>query len=144
MVKNIFTSNSMNSQPTLTAFVSKDKDKDEKKTYNSGDKVTFKQGENERIGELHYNGWSIYDMNTSNEIAVLDPTTLERKGITMTPYVPPQSQPSVSATPVYGNNYGAYDSYPTSGNGWGGYGGKRSRRRSMRSRKSRKSRKSRR
>ena len=81
----------------------------------------------------------VYDMESPpNQIAVLDPTTLERKGITMTPYVPP-SQPS--ATPVYGNNYGAYDSYPTSANGWGGYGGKRSRRRSRRSRKSRKYRK---
>jgi len=131
----------MNSEPTLTAFVSNEKDNNEQKTYKSGDKVTFKQGNYERIGELHYDGWSIYDMNSPpNQIAVLDPTTLERKGITMTPYVPPQSQPSVSATPVYGNSYGAYDSYPTSGNGWGGYGGKRSRRR----RKTRKSRKSRR
>ena len=125
-------------EPTLTAFVSKESD--EKKTYKSGDKVKFKQGMYERIGELHYDGWSIYDMNSPpNQIVVLDDNTVQRKGITMTPYVPPQSQPSVSATPVYSNGYGAYDSYPTSGNGWGGYGG-RSRRKSRRSRKSRKSR----
>ena len=74
-----------------------------------------------------------------NQIVVLDDTTLQRKGITMTPYVPPQSQPSVSTTSVYSNGYGAYDSYPTSSNGWGGYGGKRSRRRSRKSHKSRKS-----
>jgi hypothetical protein len=129
----------MNSEPTLTAFVSNEKDNNEQKTYKSGDKVTFKQGLNESIGELHYNGWSIYDMSSPpNQLAFLDPTTLESKGITMTPYVPPQSQPS--ATPVYGN-YGGYDSYPTSDNGWGGYGGKRSRRKSRRSRKSSKSRK---
>ena len=47
----------MNSDPTLTAFVSKDTN--EKKTYKSGDEVTVKQGSYERIGKLHYNGWSI-------------------------------------------------------------------------------------
>ncbi len=110
-------------EPTLTAFVSRDKD--EQKTYKSGDKVYYKQGIYITAGELHYddNGWSIYEIKSPpKQMVVLDDNTLQSKEITMTPYDPPTNTYNTPAD-----------------NGWGGHGGKRSRRR--KTKKSRRSRK---
>lgn len=111
-------------EPTLSAFVSRNSE--EQKTYKSGDIVKINYGYGpEVICELR-NGWSIYNSNGSN-IADIDNKSVLSKELTITP----DTSPTVLKPQLTGfSTYGSF------------YGGKRSRRR--KSRKLRKSRKSRR
>jgi hypothetical protein len=110
-------------EPTLTAFLSRDSE--EEKTYKIGDKIKIKYYYGpEVIGELR-NGWSIYNGN-GTKYADLDNNSVLRKELIMTP----DTSPKVEYRQLTG--YNNFDNYS--------YGGKRSRRRSRKSRKSRKSR----
>ena len=100
---------------TLAAFSSPESKR--KTEYFSGDKVKIKDSQGERIGQLNYNGWSIYELNGTNKIMDINTTELDLKKLTMT-------LDENSSQPIHDSSRG----------------GKRSRRKSRRSNKSRKSR----
>lgn len=99
---------------TLDAFSSPESNR--KTQYYSGDKVKFKDGQVEGSGQLHHNGWSIYELTGTNKIMDINTSALDFKRLTMT-----LDENYLQTNPDFTR------------------GGKRSRRR--RSRKSRKSRK---
>ena len=98
---------------SLAAFSSPESQR--KTRYYSGDKVKFKEGEREGIGQLHHNGWSIYELTGTNKLMDINTTALDLKKLTMT-----LDENSSQSKPDYSR------------------GGKRSRRKSRKSRKSRK------